>query len=118
MKTPAAAIAGMRSTTLKAADVAAFAELEGDGLEVNEDGGDDDDPDVGGWKDDTLELRLVESEIMDIKMGATVSEGVVGEGVDVATLAGGNGHQKSYVDDVVGVLVVRVTGLCRRNGTP
>jgi len=65
-----------------------------------------------------LEPRLVASGIMDIKMGAAIPEGVVGVGVSVGTLARGNGHQKSYVNDVVGVLVVKVIGLCRRNRPP
>ena len=103
---------------LKVAAVTAFAELDGEADEVEEleederdDDGDDNavEPDVEGATDDAFKPRLVASGIMDINMGAIVPGGVVG------VEAGGNGHQKSYVDDVVGV---RVTGVCRRNGPP
>jgi len=115
--TPTTANAGTRSMSLNVTAVTAFAVLDAEAderewLEEDErdDDDDDDDPDVEGLTDDAFELRLVASGIMDIKMGAIVP-GVVGVGV--GTLAGGNGHQKSYVDDVVGMFV---TGFCRRNG--
>jgi hypothetical protein len=119
--TPTTANAGTRSMSLNVTAVTAFAVpddeaderewLEEDERDDNDD--DDDDPDGEELTDDTFEPRLVVSGIIDIKMGAIVPGGVVGVGV--GTLAGGNGHQKSYVDDVVGMFV---TGFCRRNGPP
>jgi hypothetical protein len=103
---------------LKVTAVTAFAVLDAEAderewLEEDERDNDDDEPDVEGLTDDAFKPRLVVSGIMDIKMGAIVPGGVVGVGV--GTLAGGNGHQKSYVDDVVGMFG---TGFCRRNGLP
>lgn len=116
--TPTTANAGTRSMSLNVTAVTAFAVLdaevdEREWLEEDERDDDDDDPDGEGLTDDVFELRLVASGIIDIKIGAIVPGGVVGVGV--GTLAGGNGHQKSYVEDVVGMLV---TGFCRRNGPP
>ena len=108
--TPATANAGTRSMSLKVTAVTAFGVLDAEAderewLEEDErdDDDDDDDTDVEKLADDTFEPRLVVSGIIDIKMGAIVPGGVVGVGV--GTLAGGNGHQKSYVDDVVGMSV-------------
>ena len=115
--TPTTANTGTRSMSLNVTAVTAFAVLDAEADErewLNEDERDDvDDANVEGLADDVFKPRVVVSGIMDIKMGAIVPGGVVGVGV--GTLAGGNGHQKSYVDDVVGMFE---TGFCRRNGLP